>query len=109
MKDFLLSPLLKVILNHKLKKIGHMTTFHIDTTAKSLSVTADLAGESAPIEATMDYAIEERGGTLVLVPRNFKCSREWLSLLAGEMLQNGSFAVEIPHGLPTVAVKALKL
>lgn len=109
MKDFLLSPLLKVILNHKLKKFGHMTTFHIDTTAKSLSLTADLAGESAPIEATMNYSIEEREGRLFLIPKNIQCSREWLSLLAGEMLQNGSFAVEIPHGLPTVAVKMLKL
>jgi len=109
MKDFLLSPLLKVILNHKLKKFGHMTTLHLDTTAKSISLTADLAGEAGPIEAKMNYSIEDRSGRLFLVPQNFECSREWLTLLAGEMLQNGSFAVEIPQGLPAIAVKMLKL
>lgn len=109
MKDFLLSPILKMVLNHKLKKFGHMTTFHIDTTAKTISLTAELAGESVPLEAKMNYSIEERNGQLHLVPHQFECSREWLSLLVGEYLQSGGFSVEIPHGLPAVAAKMLKL
>lgn len=109
MKDFLLSPLLRIVLNHRLKRFGHMTSLHIDTTHKTLSITADLAGESAPIEAKMSYSIENRDGRLFLVPSAFECSREWLSLLAGEYLQDGSFAVEIPPGLPATAIKVLKL
>ncbi len=109
MKDFLTSQLLKVFLNHKFKKYGHMTTLHIDTQARLLTLSADLAGETAPLEAKVTYSLEESEGQMWFVPQSLDCSREWLSLLGQQLLKDNSVRVPIPAGVPSAVVKMLKM
>ena len=86
-----------------------MTTLHIDTHAKHISLTANLLGETEAIDARMTYAIEESDGRTFFIPHELNCSREWLSLLAQQMLKDNVIRFEVPNGIATTVVKMLKI
>jgi hypothetical protein len=109
MRKRLTSQLLKAFLNHKLKEYGKMTTLHIDTQAKHISLTANLLGETEPIDARMKYVLEESDGRTFFVPQELDCSRQWLSLLAQQMLKDNVIRFEIPDGIATTVLKMLKI
>jgi len=109
MRSRLTSQLLKAFLNHKIKKYGKMTTLHIDTQEKHISLTANLIGETEPIDASMKYALEESEGRTFFVPKELDCSRQWLSLLAQQMLKDNVIRFEIPSGIVTTVLKMLKI
>lgn len=109
MKRPLSSFLIRTCLNHEFKRLGKMTHLSIDSAQKHLSITADLAGEKEPIAITMGYHIEQEDGRLYFTPQNVECSREWLTVLAGQMLASQPLRVEIPRGLASTVVKLLKL
>jgi hypothetical protein len=109
MRKRLTSQLLKAFFNHKLKEYGKMTTLHIDTQAKHISLTANLLGETEPIDASMKYMLEESDGRTFFVPQELDCSRQWLSLLAQQMLKDNVIRFEIPDGIATTVLKMLKI
>lgn len=111
MKRPLTSLLIRTYLNHEFKRLGKMTSLTIDSAKKSLAVTARLAGEKEPIDFQMNYQIEQEDGRLYISPQNVTCSREWITILAGEMLRSQPvpMRVEIPHGIASAVVKALRL
>ena len=109
MRKRLTSQLLKAFFNHKLKEYGKMTTLHIDTQAKHISLTANLLGETEPIDASMKYMLEESDGRTFFVPQELDCSRRWLSLLAQQMLKDNVIRFEIPDGIATTVLKMLKI
>jgi hypothetical protein len=109
MRNRLTSKLLKAFLNHKLNEYGRMTTLHIDTQAKHISLTANLLGETEPIDASMTYTLEESDGRTFFVPHELNCSREWLSLLAQQMLKDNVIRFEVPSGIATIVLKMLKI
>ena len=53
MRNRITGQLLKAFLNHKIKDFGKMTTLHIDTQEKHISLTANLLGETEPIDASL--------------------------------------------------------
>jgi hypothetical protein len=109
MRNLVASHLLKAFLNQKLKEYGKMTTLHIDTDAKHIALTANLLGENDPIDARMTYALEESDGRTFFVPRELDCSRQWLSLLAQQMLKDNVIRFEIPQGIATTVLKVLRI
>ena len=109
MKRPITSFLLRAYLNHEFKRLGHMTNLSIDSANKSLSLTADLAGEKEPITVQMRYHLEEQDGRLYLTPQDVQCSREWLTVLAEQMLKSQHLRVEVPPGIASTAVKILRL
>ena len=109
MRNRLTSHLLKALLNHKLKEYGRMTTLHIDTQAKQISLTANLLGETETIDASMTYTFEESDGRTFFIPHELSCSREWLSLLAQQMLKDNVIRFEVPSGIATTVLKMLKI
>jgi hypothetical protein len=109
MKRPLTSFLIRTYLNHEFKRLGKMTHLTIDSTRKNLSLTADLAGEKEPIEVRLDYHIDQEDGRLYFTPQNVQCSREWLTILAAQVLESQPTRVEVPQGLASTVVKLLKL
>jgi hypothetical protein len=109
MRDRIISQLLKAFLNHQLKEFGKMTTLHIDTREKHISLTASLLGETEPIDASLKYMLEESDGRTFFVPTELNCSRQWLSLLAQQMLKDNVIRFEIPSGIATSVLKMLKI
>ena len=53
MRNRITGQLLKAFLNHKIKDFGKMTTLHIDTQEKRIQLTANLLGETEPIDASL--------------------------------------------------------
>lgn len=86
-----------------------MTTLHIDTQEKHISLTANLLGETEPIDASLTYTLEESDGRTFFVPTELNCSRRWLSLLAQQMLKDNVIRFEIPSGIAVTMVKVLKI
>ena len=109
MKRPLTSFLIRTYFNHEFKHLGKMTSLTIDSTRKSLSLTAQLAGEKEPIDFHLSYHIDEENGRLLFTPQDVSCSREWLTILAAQMLQSQPTRIEIPHGIASAVVKMLKL
>jgi hypothetical protein len=101
--------LLKAFINHKIKRIGKMTTLHIDSVTKKIDLTADLAGESEPLTVRASYEIVDSQNGLLFSPSNIETSREWMTVLANEFLKSQPIQIPIPAGLPSAAVKILKL
>jgi len=109
LKDLALGRAVRVYLNHHFHSLGHMTTLRIDTDSHTLELTADLAGETQPIELKAAYRLEETDGTLALLPTRVECSRAWIELLARQLLADGALRLPVPPGLATTAVKMLKV
>ena len=109
MRTRITSHLLRAFLNHKIKDFGQMTTLHIDTQEKHISLTANLLGETEPIDASLTYTLEESDGRTFFVPTELNCSRHWLSLLAQQMLKDNVIRFEIPSGIAVTMVKVLKI
>ena len=86
-----------------------MTTLNIDTQAKHISVTANLLGESQPIDARMTYVLEDIDNRIFFVLLSVDCSRPWLSLLAQQMLKDNALRFEIPQGIATTMLKVLRI
>jgi len=101
--------LLRAFINHKIKRFGKMTSLNIDSRTKRIEITAELAGETEPLTIRATYAIEQTEEGLVLSPSNVETSREWMTELAREFLKTQAVRIPIPGGLPTAAVKILKL
>lgn len=109
LKDLAVATAVRTYLNHHFKSLGHMTTLRIDTESHTLELTADLAGESQPIEIKAAYRLEETDGALALVPTKVECSRAWIELLANQMVADGALRLPVPAGLATTAVKMLRV
>lgn len=107
MKEALISQGIKAFVNHKFKEYGQMTSLQIDTEKKLLSVSAKLAGESETIQGSCHYSIEQQDGRVFFIPKDVQCSREWIRLLAGQILKDREVKIEIPAGLGSTVVKIL--
>jgi hypothetical protein len=109
LKDRALAETIRLFLNHRYKLLGKMTTLRLDTESHTIEVSADLVGETQPIDAKIGYRLEELDGRLNFVPTKVECSRPWMELLATEFLGDGTFRVPVPAGLASAVVKMLKI
>lgn len=86
-----------------------MTSFHIDTENKTISVTAELRGETSPIQIKAHYTRLEENGNHSIEITGVEISREWMNELANAILKQSPQKIAIPSGLASVAVKLLNL
>jgi hypothetical protein len=106
-KDRLIEQVALSYLNGKLlAPYGRATSLRIDSTAKSLSVEAELNGEKSPIRIDVaEYEIGTEGDRYFVKVRGIKTSREWLTTLARNELSNIRF--EVPEQLGRLLLRAL--
>lgn len=110
MKDWLLSIFGEWLLKKRIAPYGHMTTFHIDTQNKKITLSAELRGETSPIDIQIDYARhDDPTGTQEIEVKDVHISREWMNELAKSMLQQFPQRIPVPPGLVTTAVKVLNI
>jgi hypothetical protein len=68
---------------------GRATKMRIDSTAKTLSITAELKGEAVPLEIEItEYEISQEGEDCFAKIKAIHTSREWLTALAVNHLRN---------------------
>ena len=89
-KDRVVEKLALAYLNNALlQPYGRATELRIDSTAKKIHITAELRGETAPLEVEItDYEIRRDGEIFLAQIKALRTSREWLTTLAVNHLQN---------------------
>jgi hypothetical protein len=106
-KDRVVEQLAVAYLNETLlKPYGRVTQLRIDSTGKTIRLTGELKGESAPVEIEIfDYEIgRDEAGDFVIV-KELRTSREWLTELARNHLCGVRF--KLPAKISGVLRQAL--
>lgn len=87
-KDRLIEQMGLAYLNgHLLVPYGRATRLRIDSHLNTISIDAQLNGETAPIRIDLiDYEVTKKGGNYFAEVREIQTSREWLSKLAAKEL-----------------------
>jgi hypothetical protein len=103
-KDATLAFTARVAINTKLRSIGQMTEFLIDTKNRRVRARVDLLGENEPIEIEiLRYSLKEKGETTYITIEEAISSREWLTAALRE------FVVGQDLPIPAKAGAVLKL
>lgn len=86
MKDGALGIALKSYLADKFKEYGDVQDVSIDTKHNKLTLKALLRGERDAVTASVDrYEIEREGEDRYIILKSFSSSRQWLTLLLGQL------------------------
>jgi len=95
-KDRVIEQLALAYLNGTLlTPYGRATELQIDSEAKTIRITAELKGETTPVEIEItDYEIRQEGEDYFAKIKGIRTSREWLTALAVNHLRNVS--VKLP-------------
>lgn len=86
-----------------------MTELHIDSSTREIRLSAELVGEDQPLDATVRYDVVEEGDKTFIVPLQVTTSRQWLTLLADEMIRKQPVRIEVPAGIAATALRILKI
>jgi len=98
-KDATLAFTARVAINTKLRSIGQMTEFLIDTKNKRVRARVHLLGESEPIELEiLRYSLKEKGETTYITIEEVTSSREWLTAALREFVVGQDFAIPAKAG-----------
>lgn len=85
--------------NTLLAPYGRATQLRINSTAKTISLSAELKGEASPLEVEItDYEIHQEGADYFARIKTIRTSREWLTALAVNRLQNVSLKLPAQVG-----------
>src|SRR4051812_5147664 len=102
-KDAAVSATARFLVNHEFGDIGRVTALSLDSGARSVSLSLDLAGESEPVELEIvSYSLQQEGSRTYLVIQEARSSREWLSRTIHEFVSGKAFP------LPRKAALALR-
>src|SRR5215210_6810184 len=103
-KDAALSSAGPWLFNHfQINRLGHMTSFQIDSERQLINMSLDLHGEERPIDLTIAYQlVEESGDSLIEITR-VDSTRQWIATLANEIIP----AEKRRHVIPPLVKAAL--
>lgn len=106
-KDRIMEQVALAYLNNSLlQPYGRATALHLDSTAKTIRITAELRGETRPVEVEItDYEIRREGENFVAQFKGVRTSREWLTTLATQHLLNIPF--KLPPQVGSLIAQAL--
>lgn len=85
-------------INARLAPLGVLRRLRIDSQAKTITAELDLKGEQEPIRVCVrDYRLTQEGDKTYLQAGRVEVSREWLSVLAAQLIP--SQRLEVPAAL----------
>jgi hypothetical protein len=97
-KDSMVEAVAQNYLNHRIQSFGSIRGLKIDSTAKTITLTLELKGETAPVEVQCArYRLIEEGDQLFIEVYSLETSREWIDIAFGEFVKNRRF--EVPRSL----------
>ena len=78
-KDAMTAKAAQVYLNNQVARYGRLLALKIDSQRKTMEITGQLNGETAPVTVQVGrYVVEAVGGKTFLSIAEFSCSRPWL-------------------------------
>ena len=103
-KGLALSMAIKKVVNMKIDKFGEVSKLEFNTDAKTIDIEVKLKGETETLKVFIDkYNIREEESKHYLVVNHIKSSKEWLTSVLEEYVNNEKFEV------PSEYVKILKV
>ena len=100
-KDKTLSIAVKQAVNYKLKDIGKMLKFNLDSKNKTIELEIMLEGEKDPLNVKVQsYEITQDGDKYFLVAKDITTSRIWINVIAKQYLSGQK--IEIPSEYATM-------
>jgi hypothetical protein len=88
--------------NSKFGRYGRMLDLSIDSKHKTVRAEVQPKGETTPIVVTANYEVIQTGGEAKLHLHGIRVDREWLSVLANELL-GGQTSLPLPAGFAALA------
>ncbi|HOR08367.1 MAG TPA: hypothetical protein PLX54_10355 [Candidatus Fermentibacter daniensis] len=79
-------------------EIGEMLQLKLDGKRGTISFSADLTGEEAPINLEASYRLTEKDGISLVEVKSLSIDREWMNQLAHLLLAKHSNRIPIPNG-----------
>ena len=102
-KDLALSLAIKTVINKKIEKFGGISKLEFNTDNKTIDIEVQLKGETEILKVFVDqYEIKKEKSQHYLVVNHIKSSKEWLTSVLEEYVNNEKFEV------PSEYVKILK-
>jgi len=83
----------KNLILSKTNAVTDVKSLEIDSQQKTFSLKLELAGEVEPLTVTGSYRLGSGGEKTVVTPVDIKTSKEWLTILAAELVQGRTFEV----------------
>ena len=83
----------KNLILSKTNAVTDVKSLEIDSKQKTFSLQLELAGEVEPLTVTGSYRLGSGGEKTVVTPVDIKPSKEWLTILAAELVQGRTFEV----------------
>ena len=99
-KDTIVSKALKSVANHFISEYGSLNNFQVDSTNKSINITAMLHGELSELNLQLfGYDIFFDGNKAYLSFDSLHSSRQWLNLLYQNKFSDQLIKIEIPSNI----------
>lgn len=103
-KDKMTSFAGSIILKKKIERYGTMLDFRIDSEKKKIFLKISLKGEIQPLDIIVEnYMLTKQGDEEVIIIENVSISKEWMNLLAADLLKRKEFA--LPKGIAATIAK----
>jgi len=103
-KDKATSHAVKHAFNYKLKEIGEMLNFKMDSKNKTIEFEVLLEGEKEPLSINVqNYEITQEGEKFFLIAKDITTSRKWINVIASQYLSGKQFEI------PSEYISILKL
>lgn len=97
---------IKHLLSNVYGRYGTVLDIKINSNEKQIRLSAMLLGEKEPIDVFIDgYSISESFGVAYFQPNKVTLSREWLTVLASELIVGKMFA--LPSGVSEAIAKTV--
>ena len=93
MRDAAVQMKLMGLIREKTSAIKNIKDLEIDAKHKKFSLKLELAGENEPLSVAGGYQLTEKDNKTLIEPIDIKTSKEWLTILAAELLKGRTFEV----------------
>jgi hypothetical protein len=93
MRDKAVEAAVRQMIQRVTTAIKDLKNLKIDPQERTFSLNLELAGETEPLAVTGSYQLVENDGKTRFMPANIRTSKEWITILAAELLKGRSFEV----------------
>ena len=87
------SPLAMDFIRKNTQAIKNVKDLQIDSEQKSFSLKLELPGDIEELAVTGSYRLVSEDGKISVAATEIKTSKEWMTILAGELVQGRTFEV----------------
>jgi hypothetical protein len=89
----LVNPVAISFIKKQTQAIKNVKNLKIDSRQKTFSLKLELSGEAEALSVAGRYRVVSENGKTAVAPSDIQTSKEWLTILAGELVKGRAFEV----------------